>query len=106
MSSHTVSDSAPHEIGVRMALGARRVGILTLVLRQGMVLTMVGLVFGAVAAVALNRVMAGLLYGVTGTDPVTYIGIAAMVISVAGIACLVPARRASRVNAVIALRSE
>ena len=95
-----------HEIGVRVALGARRAGILRLVLAHGLSLTLVGFGLGVAGAVALNQVLAGLLYGVAATDPLTYTWIAAVLVVVSGLACYVPAQRAARVNPMIALRTD
>jgi putative ABC transport system permease protein len=94
------------EIGIRMALGAARGGILRMVLRQGAGLALVGVAIGVAASVALTRLIAGLLFEVTPTDPVTLAMIAALLISVAVVACLVPARRATKVDPLIALRAE
>jgi putative ABC transport system permease protein len=93
------------EIGVRMALGAARTEVLGMVLKEGMRLVLVGLVLGVAAAVALTRVMAGLLYGVPATDPLTFAGVAVVLLAVAAVACLVPARRAATVDPIVALRS-
>jgi putative ABC transport system permease protein len=95
-----------HEIGVRMALGASQIDVLKLVVRQGMVLTFIGVVLGLAGALALTRVMSTLLFGVTTKDPITFAAVAALLIAVAFIACFVPARRATRVDPLVALRYE
>jgi ABC-type antimicrobial peptide transport system permease subunit len=92
------------EIGVRMALGAQAVDVRRMFLRQGLVLTMVGIAIGLAAAIALTRVISGFLFGVGPLDPVTYAAVAAALSGVALLSAYVPARRASRIDPLAALR--
>ncbi|MGA9354863.1 MAG: ABC transporter permease [Terriglobales bacterium] len=94
------------EIGVRMALGANRPEVLALVVKRGMVLVGIGIAAGIVLALALSRLIAGLLFGITATDPLTIIGVAALLGAVAFVANYLPARRAASVDPMVALRYE
>jgi putative ABC transport system permease protein len=94
------------EIGIRMALGAHPRDVLRLVVGQGMLLTAGGLAIGVGAAYALTRLMSTLLFGVSATDPATFGGVAALLAAVALLASWIPARRASHVDPLIALRYE
>jgi putative ABC transport system permease protein len=103
--SYTVA-ARTHEIGVRMALGATSRDVLGLALGQGMRLTLVGITLGLLSAYALTRLMEPLLFGVSATDPLTLFGGALLLALVAWLACYLPARRATRVDSLVALRHE
>jgi putative ABC transport system permease protein len=94
------------EIGIRIALGAGRREVLKLVVGQGMLLALAGLVIGLGAAFAMTRVMSALLFGVSPTDALTFTAVAGLLFTVAGLACWIPALRATRVDPIIALRRE
>jgi ABC-type antimicrobial peptide transport system permease subunit len=103
--SYLVSERT-HEIGIRLALGAQRRYILGMILRQGLWLAFAGAAIGLVCALIVSRLMAGLLYGVRPADPLTFAGVALLFIGVALLACYIPARRAVRVDPLVALRYE
>ncbi|MFN0120931.1 MAG: FtsX-like permease family protein [Blastocatellia bacterium] len=94
------------EIGVRMALGAERRDIVRLIVRQGMTLTAAGVVLGSVAAMALTRLMQSLLFNVSATDPLTFALVVLLLVAAALAACWIPARRATRIDPLIALRCD
>lgn len=94
------------DIGIRVALGARRGQVLGMVLRQGLTLTLAGSAIGLAAAMALSRITASLLYGVSPTDTLTFAAVPAALLTIAAVACLVPARRAARLDPIRALRCE
>jgi putative ABC transport system permease protein len=103
--SYAVSQRT-HEIGLRMALGAEGKRVLAQVVRDGFILSLVGVAVGLVGAVALSRGFSSVVFGVTPTDPVTYTGVAILLVVAAVGASLIPARRASRVSPMVALRDE
>ena len=103
--SYAVSQQT-RDIGIRLALGAQTHDILTLVLKRGVGLVLLGVTMGCVTSLAMTRLISGLLFGVTATDPLTFGGIALLLTLVAILACWVPARRATKVDPIIALRHE
>jgi putative ABC transport system permease protein len=94
------------EIGIRMALGAQVRDVLKLIVQQGIRMALIGIALGLAIALALTRVLANLLLGVGTTDAVTFVGVVALLIAVALLACYLPARRAARVDPLVALRDE
>jgi ABC-type antimicrobial peptide transport system permease subunit len=103
--SYLVSERT-HEIGIRLALGAQRSDILGMVVRQGLGLAIAGAAVGLVCALIVSHLMAGMLYGVRPSDPVTFAGVALLLIGVALLACYIPARRAICVDPLVALRHD
>jgi putative ABC transport system permease protein len=94
------------ELGIRMALGARAVDVFRIVLRQGFGLIACGVVLGLAVSLAVTRLLASFLYGIRATDPITFAAIPIILAIVAGIACYIPARRATKVDPLIALKYE
>jgi putative ABC transport system permease protein len=101
--SYIVSERT-RDIGIRIALGAKRKTILRMVLSQGLALALAGATVGLVGALVVSHLMAGLLYGISPSDPLTFIGLTVVLLVVALAACYFPARRAMRVDPIVALR--
>ena len=94
------------EIGIRVALGANPLGVIALVFRQGARLALAGIAIGIVVAAALSRFIAGMLFGLTPLDPATFIGVSALLATIALLASCIPARRATRVDPLLSIRAE
>ena len=103
--SYSVSQRT-REIGIRMALGASQGGILRMVIRQGMTLVLGGVAIGLGASLAVGKLLSSLLFGINPSDPITIVGISLLLAAVAFLACYVPARRATDINPMAALRYE
>ncbi len=95
-----------HELGIRMALGARRGAVLRMIVGQGLGLAVAGTVAGIVGAIALTRLLSSLLYATSPTDILTFIAVSLIFLSVAAVACFIPARQVTSIDPVIALRQE
>ena len=103
--SYLVGQRIP-EIGIRLALGAQRDDVLRLILGEGLRMAFLGVAIGLAGALALSRLLADLLFGISAADPVTFAGVAILLTAMAIAACYIPARRAMRVNPIVALRYE
>jgi ABC-type antimicrobial peptide transport system permease subunit len=103
--SYLVGQRIP-EIGIRLALGAQRDDVLRLILGEGLRMAFLGVAIGLAGALALSRLLADLLFGISAADPVTFAGVAVLLTAIAIAACYIPARRAMRVDPIVALRYE
>ena len=95
-----------HEIGIRMALGAQTRDVFVIVVKQGLRLICLGLILGLIGAFAVTRLLSQMLYGITASDPITYAMVAGLLLATALAACVVPARKATKVDPLVALRHE
>jgi putative ABC transport system permease protein len=100
------AEQRTHEIGIRMALGAQPVDVMRMVIGEGMRLALIGVVIGVVASLGSTRLMSSLLFGVGASDPLTFAGVAILLTLVALLACYLPARRAMRLDPLLALRHQ
>jgi ABC-type antimicrobial peptide transport system permease subunit len=94
------------EIGIRTVFGARKTDVLMMMVGQGLELSLIGVVIGIAGALALTRFLSSLLYGVKATDPLTFVVVSVILVAVALLACYIPARRATNVDPIVALRYE
>lgn len=103
--SYSITQST-QELGIRMALGANRRNILSLIVGQGAKLALIGVGLGIVASLLLTRVLSSLLYGVSATDPIVFAGLAILLIGIVLLACFIPAQRATKLDPMLALRQQ